>query len=126
MLCCTRIWQAFRDMDTIWRRIMERVHANPLMSEVADTPGLLEELQKCNRSLDIVEKVRLGRMRAYLATAGSYTGMHAHAPCGARILCSARSTYCKRVCMGACVGHRALPFLPSLPPLGLLALSDCL
>jgi len=48
--------QAFRDMDTIWRRIMDRVHTNPLMSEVADTPGLLEELQKCNRSLDIVEK----------------------------------------------------------------------
>jgi len=44
-------------MDNIWRRIMERVHAQPLMSEVADTPGLLEELQKCNRSLDIVEKV---------------------------------------------------------------------
>jgi hypothetical protein len=44
-------------MDNIWRRIMERVHASPLMTDVADTPGLLEELQKCNRSLDIVEKV---------------------------------------------------------------------
>lgn len=44
-------------MDAIWRRIMERVQANPLMSDVAETAGLLEELQKCNRSLDIVEKV---------------------------------------------------------------------
>lgn len=44
-------------MDVIWRRIMERVSAAPLMSDVADTPGLLEELQACNKSLDIVEKV---------------------------------------------------------------------
>jgi hypothetical protein len=51
--------QAFRDMDSIWHRIMARVHDHPLMSEVADTPGMLEELQRCNRLLAIVEKVRL-------------------------------------------------------------------
>ena len=48
--------QAFRDMDTTWRRIMGRVKENPDMMVVADAPGLLEELQHCNASLDIVEK----------------------------------------------------------------------
>lgn len=72
-------WQAFRDMDSIWRRIMERVHDHPLMTEVADTPGMLEELQKCNKSLDVVEKVRAeagwlpgpgGSTRLYTRAAG--------------------------------------------------------
>ncbi|KAF5833108.1 hypothetical protein DUNSADRAFT_10689 [Dunaliella salina] len=71
--------QAFRDMDTIWRRIMDRVHANPLMSEVADTPGLLEELQRCNRSLDIVEKVFWTReVSLSIETAGA-EGLKAYA-----------------------------------------------
>ncbi|KXZ48211.1 DHC-9 protein [Gonium pectorale] len=48
--------QAFRDMDSIWRRIMEKVRAQPLMMEVADMPGLLEDLIACNQSLDVVEK----------------------------------------------------------------------
>jgi dynein heavy chain len=52
--------QAFRDMDSIWRRIMARVASEPLMMAVADTPGLLEELQACNTALDIVEKGELG------------------------------------------------------------------
>nr|8GLV_Kg Chain Kg, DHC_N2 domain-containing protein [Chlamydomonas reinhardtii] len=48
--------QAFRDMDAIWRRIMNTVRAQPLMMEVADVPGLLEDLVACNQSLDVVEK----------------------------------------------------------------------
>ncbi|GFR45764.1 hypothetical protein Agub_g7181 [Astrephomene gubernaculifera] len=48
--------QAFRDMDGIWRRIMEKVRAQPLMMEVADMPALLEDLVSCNQSLDVVEK----------------------------------------------------------------------
>ena len=37
--------KAFRDMDNSWRNIMEGVKADPLMLRVADTQGLLEELQ---------------------------------------------------------------------------------
>ncbi|KAG2490029.1 hypothetical protein HYH03_011494 [Edaphochlamys debaryana] len=48
--------QAFRDMDAIWRKIMDQVRAAPLMLEVADMPGLLEDLVACNQSLDVVEK----------------------------------------------------------------------
>ncbi|GLI65190.1 hypothetical protein VaNZ11_008652 [Volvox africanus] len=48
--------QAFRDMDAIWRRIMDKVRAQPLMMDVADMPGLLEDLIACNQSLDVVEK----------------------------------------------------------------------
>lgn len=47
---------AFREMDSTWRRIMQGVHDQPLMLEVADTEGLLEDLQRCNQSLDVVEK----------------------------------------------------------------------
>jgi dynein heavy chain, axonemal len=48
--------KAFRDMDGSWRGIMQGVRADPLMLHVADTQGLLEELQHCNAALDIVEK----------------------------------------------------------------------
>ncbi|MEW5311652.1 MAG: hypothetical protein WDW38_003348 [Sanguina aurantia] len=47
---------AFRDMDDTWRRIMQQVKANAVMTEVAELPGLLEDLQHCNRQLDVVEK----------------------------------------------------------------------
>ncbi|MEW5299252.1 MAG: hypothetical protein WDW36_002285 [Sanguina aurantia] len=47
---------AFRDMDDIWRRIMQKVKANAVMTEVAELPGLLEDLQHCNKQLDVVEK----------------------------------------------------------------------
>lgn len=48
--------QAFRDMDGTWRRIMKRVRDEPLMLRVAETTGLLEELEQCNMRLDVVEK----------------------------------------------------------------------
>lgn len=48
--------KAFREMDTIWRRIMEKVKEQPIMMEVAEFPGLLEDLISCNQALDIVEK----------------------------------------------------------------------
>ncbi len=47
---------AFRSMDSTWRRIMEEVRRQPLMMDVADVPGLLEDLVACNQSLDVVEK----------------------------------------------------------------------
>lgn len=47
---------AFREMDQIWRRIMQKTQETPLMTAVAEFPGLLEELQQCNQQLDIVEK----------------------------------------------------------------------
>ena len=43
-------------MDTIWRRIMARVRDHPLMMDVAEFAGLLEELQQSNQALDVVEK----------------------------------------------------------------------
>lgn len=47
---------AFREMDGIWRRIMAKTKEQPLVMEVADFPGLLQELEKCNQQLEIVEK----------------------------------------------------------------------
>ena len=47
---------AFKEMDTTWRNIMIRVQDTPLMMKVAEFEGLLEDLQRCNQQLDIVEK----------------------------------------------------------------------
>ena len=47
---------AFREMDATWRRIMLNVKETPLMTAVADFEGLLDDLVKCNQSLDVVEK----------------------------------------------------------------------
>lgn len=47
---------AFNEMDAIWRRIMNRTKEDPVVTSVADFPGLLEELIQSNNQLDIVEK----------------------------------------------------------------------
>lgn len=47
---------AFNEMDAIWRRIMDRTKQDPVITTVADFPGLLEELIQSNAQLDIVEK----------------------------------------------------------------------
>ncbi|GMH33280.1 hypothetical protein BSKO_01114 [Bryopsis sp. KO-2023] len=47
---------AFREMDATWRKIMEKTKEEPTIMEVADFPGLLEELEQANAQLDIVEK----------------------------------------------------------------------
>jgi dynein heavy chain len=43
-------------MDATWRRIMGQVKETPLMVEVAEFDGLLDDLIRCNQSLDVVEK----------------------------------------------------------------------
>jgi len=48
--------RAFKNMDSSWRAIMERVKASPLMMSVAEMDGLLEEFLHCNRELEVVEK----------------------------------------------------------------------
>ncbi|KAK9812825.1 hypothetical protein WJX72_004356 [[Myrmecia] bisecta] len=47
---------AFREMDATWRRIMTKVKEQPIILQVAGFPNLLEDLQRCNSQLDIVEK----------------------------------------------------------------------
>eukprot|EP00803_Ostreobium_quekettii_P008972 evm.model.scf_437EXC.9 EVM.evm.TU.scf_437EXC.9 scf_437EXC:49472-57192(-) len=47
---------AFKEMDEIWRHVMAKTHEQPLIMEVAEFPGLLQELEKCNQQLEIVEK----------------------------------------------------------------------
>lgn len=49
---------AFKEMDTIWRKIVLQTKEQPVIMEVADFPGLLDELIQCNNQLDIVEKGR--------------------------------------------------------------------
>lgn len=48
--------EAFHDMDSRWRKIMERAKGQPKMIELAEGEDLLEELKQANRSLDVVEK----------------------------------------------------------------------
>ena len=47
---------AFREMDTIWREIMQNVNKTPHILTVADFSGLLEQLKDANSQLEIVEK----------------------------------------------------------------------
>lgn len=47
---------AFRDMDAIWRGVMDRTVQDPLLTHVADMDGLLDSLTHANELLDVVEK----------------------------------------------------------------------
>ena len=47
---------AFREMDAIWREIMQNVHKTPHILTVADFSGLLDQLKDANSQLEIVEK----------------------------------------------------------------------
>jgi len=47
---------AFMEMDTRWRRVMDNAAKDPSLLSVADAPTLLDDLQTCNGSLDVVEQ----------------------------------------------------------------------
>ncbi|NWU63519.1 DYH1 protein, partial [Pterocles burchelli] len=48
--------QHYQAMDSTWRNIMKRANKNPEVISLCPDPTLLENLQKCNKLLELVQK----------------------------------------------------------------------
>lgn len=50
--------KAFAQVDRTFKDVMRRTKDRPNAMQAATTPGLLEVFQKCNATLEVVQKVR--------------------------------------------------------------------
>jgi hypothetical protein len=105
-----------------------QVRNQPLMMDVADVPGLLEDLVACNQSLDVVEKGErglLGAAAAAAAAAGGSCAAAARRPeglCERDRTCATCSARGERAAVasesrswGVYVPQLPIPLLPTVP-----------